>query len=309
MSVKVKGIKFFQAIAGKIDKEKGLISGVSVITMGEAKGHGMMIDYKSLDQVMVCAGKYPNGLKVALDHYSGIEAIVGYLTGFNLSGDKLRADLHLLGTHPKREYILELAETIPDNFGISIAFSGEHEEKEGIMYARCSEIYSADLVMTPAANEGLFQKPTQTVDKPNITLNQEQNPMNIEDIKKLLDETLKPVTARLEALEKKPEVKADVAPALTKEDVGAIMAETFSKLKISPVAPVITEPAPAPVKKNFDQFCAELEAKGVKKSDAVKAMYGSKNKEHQEAVLEYREKTLGFQTRKGQGPSVTTILN
>lgn len=312
MPAKSLGIKFFAAIAGKIDKEKGLISGVSVITMGEARGHGMMIDEETLKQVKACCQSFKNGLKVALDHYSGIEAIVGYLNNFRISGEKLLADLQLLETHEKREYVLELAETIPDNFGISISFSGDHDHIDGVTYARCDEIYSADLVMTPAANEGLFQKPTKSVDSTNIPLTHEKS-MNPEEIKKLLTETLKPVTDRLEALEKKPEPKAPEAPKVEKpinEVVGEAVAEAFSKLKVSaPAAPQAPATPPASEKKNFDQFVAELEAKGVKKSDAVKAIYGSKNAEHQLAVKEYREKTLGFQTKQGSGPGVVTILN
>jgi hypothetical protein len=53
--------------------------------------------------------------------------------------------------------VLEIASRMPDTFGISIAFSGPVRERDGRSFASCTELYSADLVQTPAANPtGLF---------------------------------------------------------------------------------------------------------------------------------------------------------
>jgi hypothetical protein len=53
---------------------------------------------------------------------------------------------------------MDLAKSIPESFGISISFSGESEKNlDGLDLARCSELYSADLVQNPASNPtGLF---------------------------------------------------------------------------------------------------------------------------------------------------------
>jgi hypothetical protein len=164
---------FALAADSRIDAEKGIITGVSVITEGEARGHlyeqkQVMIDSTTLSEVMDCASSYSGGLKVKMNHYSGAESIVGSLRNFNLDGKQLRADLHLLSKHDARDYILELAAEMPDQFGLSISFSGTPRIEGDYAYSTCSEIYSADLVDQPAANMmGLFSVPK--VDTSEIT--------------------------------------------------------------------------------------------------------------------------------------------
>ena len=113
----------FSASAGVIDAESGIIRGVSLITKGPALGHGVMIDDKTLAQVKTAAEQYSGGLKVKLNHSGGAGDIVGYIDALRISGEKLLGDLHLLQTSPHRAYILEIAERIPDTFGLSLAFS------------------------------------------------------------------------------------------------------------------------------------------------------------------------------------------
>ena len=55
-----------------VDPNAGVIKGVSVISVGGAKGHGLMIDQTTLDQVKACSEKYAGGLKVKLNHGSGV---------------------------------------------------------------------------------------------------------------------------------------------------------------------------------------------------------------------------------------------
>jgi hypothetical protein len=156
---------FAAATGSRVDRESGVLRGVSVITEGEAKGHGMIVDGITLDQVKSCAETYVDGLRVKMDHYTGIDAMVGVLRDFVIDGDQLRADLHLIKSHEDFEKIMEMAETIPGSFGLSISFSGESDRipvsgVEGVLIeaARCMEIYSADIVDQPAANPtGLFQ--------------------------------------------------------------------------------------------------------------------------------------------------------
>jgi len=171
---------FAAATGSQVDREAGILRGVSVITEGDAKGHGMIVDSITLEQVKACAETYVDGLRVKMDHYTGIDAMVGVLRDFMIDGIHLRADLHLLKSHEDFEKILEMAENMPGSFGLSISFSGECEDVEVpsddseevepnsgelptgsveiVRAARCMEIYSADLVDQPAANPtGLFQ--------------------------------------------------------------------------------------------------------------------------------------------------------
>jgi hypothetical protein len=142
-----------------------VIEGVSIISIGEAKGHGLYVDETTLMQVKECAESYKGGVKVNLDHGAGIKDIVGFVNNFRIVGEQLLGDLNLLETSPMRDYVLEISEKLPDTFGISISFSGPIEEIDGINFARCTELYSSDLVQTPAANAtGLFSFTAKQVD-------------------------------------------------------------------------------------------------------------------------------------------------
>ena len=164
-----KRIECFVVASGRIDRRRGIIRDVAVITAGEAKGHGMQVDETTLEQVKDCADTYVGGLAVRFaqeDHGGGAANIVGNLRNwrFGTLDDSevkcLRADLQLLKAHADYPLILEMAETMPEAFGLSIMFSGVHDEKDGERFARCAELYGCDIVKNPAANPtGLFSKP------------------------------------------------------------------------------------------------------------------------------------------------------
>lgn len=150
--------KFFTSIDGSsVDAGAGRVNSVSVITIGEAKGHGILIDATTLEQVKACAETHKDGVRVKADHGTGFGSIVGVLRNFQIVGDKLIADLFLLSNHDLRSRIIEMAETFPGSIGLSISFSGEDETKGEQKFARCQELYSVDFVDRPAANPtGLF---------------------------------------------------------------------------------------------------------------------------------------------------------
>jgi hypothetical protein len=175
-----------------------IIEGVSVISVGEAKGHGLFVDRITLQEVKACAETYAGGVKVNLDHGAGIKDIVGFCDNFRIIGDKLVADLNLLQTAERRDYVLEIAEKLPDTFGISIAFSGPVREVNGKRFASCEELYSADLVQTPAANPtGLFSFEAKSVDK--VSTNMEDAKIEIEP--KEDEISIADIVSRLAALE------------------------------------------------------------------------------------------------------------
>jgi hypothetical protein len=176
-----------------------IIEGVSIISVGEAKGHGLFVDDITLQEVKACAESYAGGVKVNLDHGAGIRDIVGFCDNFRIVGEKLVADLNLLETAEKRAYVLEIAERMPDTFGISIAFSGPVRERDGRSFASCTELYSADLVQTPAANPtGLFSFTAKSVDTSAKEMIDDKNKMEdgAEDTVSIAD-----IIERLSALE------------------------------------------------------------------------------------------------------------
>jgi hypothetical protein len=175
-----------------------IIEGVSIISVGEAKGHGLFVDATTLQEVKACAESYAGGVKVNLDHGAGIKDIIGFVDNFRIIGDKLVADLNLLENADRRAYVLEIAEKLPDTFGISIAFSGPVREIDGKSFASCTELYSADLVQTPAANPtGLFS--FQAVDKISHQMQDAPEKPELEDGKE--EDPIKEVMSRLAALE------------------------------------------------------------------------------------------------------------
>ena len=175
-----------------------IIEGVSIISVGEAKGHGLFVDDITLQEVKACAESYAGGVKVNLDHGAGIKDIVGFCDNFRIIGKKLVADLNLLETAEKRAYVLEIASRMPDTFGISIAFSGPVRERDGRSFASCTELYSADLVQTPAANPtGLFSFTAKSVDTSAKEMIDDKNKMEDgEDTVSIAD-----IVERLTALE------------------------------------------------------------------------------------------------------------
>ena len=174
-----------------------VIEGVSIISVGEAKGHGLFVDAQTLREVKACAETYAGGVKVNLDHGAGIKDIIGFVDNFRIVGEKLLGDLNLLQSAERRDYVLEIAEKLPDTFGISIAFSGPVREIDGKRFASCEELYSADLVQTPAANPtGLFSFEAKRVD--NFSSDMEDAKIEIEPAD---EPSLADIVARLSALE------------------------------------------------------------------------------------------------------------
>lgn len=152
----------------------------TVLSVGEARGHGFFLDEKSLDQAArLMIGK---SLKSYLNHEpnptkrTGQE--IGYLSGFYREGDKLRAKAFEYFDTFKRQSadlyakLAELTQKIPDALGFSpvISYSpvwvmqdgrelpaqlGEEAPRGAVRNlpsARILDILSADIVSRPAVN-------------------------------------------------------------------------------------------------------------------------------------------------------------
>ena len=156
-------ILFHIPITGKVDRENHVIKGVSLITGDlEAEGHSLHVDDTTTDQILKCA-KASGKITVKADHKGAdgktFTSIVGYVTNFSKEGKKVRGDLHLLESEALTPKIEEMAEVMPQNFGLSVAFKGPQKgEKIGTKnFARCEKLQSVDLVENPAANpDGMF---------------------------------------------------------------------------------------------------------------------------------------------------------
>ena len=301
----------FAASAGVIDTQTGIIRGVSLITKGPALGHGVMIDDKTLEQVKKAAEQYAGGLKVKLDHSGGAGDIVGYIDTLRIEGEKLLGDLHLLESSVHRAYILEIAERIPDTFGLSIAFSGPSEKSADKLTTlqRCSEIYSVDLVSEPAANAGLFARKLKQLqsdesEQPEAKIEIEL-PMN-DEMKKAIEGMIQ--SAMMSMNDKLAKLEAALPPPV-EEKPAAMSAQTevvqlaanaaalaavkeFAKSFGAPAAPIASAEAPKPAAQaqKFEDVVAAkaTELKGDKSSAISFAV-----KNHAELYAAYRARVQG----------------
>jgi hypothetical protein len=113
----------------------------------------LFIDKTSIEKAYELMSKAPNGVKVKMNHGSGLESVLGFARNPRIEGDKLMADLHLLKSSPHYNLVKEMANEAPDQFGVSLAFLNESETIAGKDYIRPQRIESADLVSSPASNE------------------------------------------------------------------------------------------------------------------------------------------------------------
>ncbi len=145
--------------------EETELGGVSILEVGEAKGHDLFVDKTSLLTALKLMGDAKNGVKVKMNHGSGLDAVVGFARNPRIEGDKLVADLRLLRNSPHYGLIKEMASEAPDQFGVSLAFVNESETIDGKNYIRPKSIASADLVSSPAATNGLFEEMVKFMEK------------------------------------------------------------------------------------------------------------------------------------------------
>lgn len=182
----------------RVDRSAGIIRGVSVFQAGAIPDRGLHADNKTLLLIKQHCETFANGVKVKADHESGIFAVSGILRNFRMDGDVLRADLHVLSSEENREKLMEMAEEIPDTFGLSVSIEQELEQVGDKMMIRPTQVFSVDLVTEPAAcPNGLFS--TRRIDaKPNTKM----NPEEIQKEFSALKDMIKGFEARLSKFEK-----------------------------------------------------------------------------------------------------------
>jgi hypothetical protein len=131
----------------KIDHKNAVIKNVAVFTNGErVRGHEFSADHCTLAQALR-AGRERGQVPVSLEHKHGTPDVpaaaqtVGFLENFQINGDSLLADFHLLQSHPAAGQILETAERMPQVVGFKMGFTAPTGEAGGP--ARIKEILFA----------------------------------------------------------------------------------------------------------------------------------------------------------------------
>jgi len=223
-------IEFFAPLEAnsKIDKQNGIIKGVSIITSGvTARGHELEVDTTTLKQIHACALEKGGNIPVKENHKSGVEAVTGFVTNFRIEGNKLKADWHLLETHPRRAQYLETAEKMPNGVGMSAAFIGADRPEmtaNGKPAARCKELLAVDYVTMPAANpDGMFSRRFFNDNNNNSPTVDNQNTSNMNGQNQNNEPTLAQVMQALqginERLEQQDAFNAQLQEAMQSNDV------------------------------------------------------------------------------------------
>ena len=304
------------------EMEEMELGGVSILEVGEAKGHDLFVDKVSLQTALKLMTEAKNGIKVKINHGSGLESVVAFARNPRIEGEKLVADLRLLRNSPHYGLIKEMASEAPDQFGVSLAFVNESETINGKDYIRPQSIASADLVSSPAATNGLFEEMVKFMEKlgyvqggktiPAVAKEAvEEAPLdkkdktNMEntDYKKDMDEIKVRLAALEDAMKPKEEMKkeemAEEAPKIViekedeeeKEEKSEEMSEVVKKvltefgIKPIPASPSIEVPSEKKEEpKTFEALVAAHSDYGTSKLKAMKAVMLSNPKEYTEAL-------------------------
>ena len=256
----------------QVDRETGRMEGVSLISVGEAKGHETFVDEDSLD--------------TALDYLQDAERLPAYIThrgaifddrltreigifdNFRIEGEQLKADFQAFDSFREDESrkfnrLFELAEKMPERFGLSIVFAGTKawatddgdmpfdpmedipdEANFAFPSIRVQEVSSADFVDSPAANErGLFSKidikPISKMTK--LELSEKNDALEAEKIE--LSKRVDELTAKVEAFDalsaEKDELDADLTAKeelLSEKEEALAVAEDEQKKLVDELA-------------------------------------------------------------------------
>jgi len=167
--------------------ENNVIPGVSIISEGEALGHGLVIDGETVDQVVEFGQASKRGIKARFGHPNMSETALGTYIGrfknFEKDGDRARADLFISDTSfdtPNGnlgEYVLKMAKDEPEAFGTSIVFDlireaqldedGKQKRDEDDFplhdLARVEKLHGADVVDEPATGDEFFEQFSSSV--------------------------------------------------------------------------------------------------------------------------------------------------
>lgn len=220
--------------SAQIDRTQGVIRGVQIIRVGEARGHGVHQDLEFIQDLVELGNAQPKGVKSRFGHPAMSDDALGTELGrfknFRLQGESAVADLHLgsyAAKSPKgdlREYILTMAEEDPEMFGNSIVFIpgrkytvNEEGEKEYYgddiqageqpVFVEIESLLASDLVDTPAATDGLFSEVNAHLYAKKLSVFLDENP----EVETFLDSHPDLETKIHEFLSKRKQIKTQRA--------------------------------------------------------------------------------------------------
>lgn len=225
----------------KIDREKGVIEGVLILTGDKVSRNKTFYTKKALQEAVT---RY-EGAKMYLDHPKAGETVRsvrdygGTYKNVRLEeGNRLKADLHLIQSEQVRSTVIPIAESKPAGAGLSIRDRGHGREEKGVFLVEGfagNAPFSIDLVMEASVNETLFES-TQggdDMDLKTLTLEQltEGNLALVESIRSTERTTiLKELEEKIKAGEDAPKLQARARKMIALAESG-LPTDVMAKIK------------------------------------------------------------------------------
>ena len=268
----------FQATIGKVDRAAEVLRDVVIIEAGEARGHRMMISERSVEAAndLLRDVNLPAYITHAGAYGDRLLTEIGVFSDFYRDESRVRAArFEILPSFREAEpeqfaRLFDLAERLPQTFGISIVFEGSMawETEDGLEEFTSyrerpddalfgyptitpTRIESADFVDTPAATSSLFSEGER--DKPFQGKDMDENKNDPTETLTTLDES---ASAELER--RKAE---DAAGSPTPEPPPAKPKKASKKKKLKSPTATATATAPEPVaEKEAEPSTEDLDA-------------------------------------------------
>lgn len=162
----VRGMEPLAQGRSRVDREKKIIYGVKILGKDSVNDREYTLDARRL---AVKQGLY-EGRAVYTNHPAEpndprlIREKFGRLVNVRLYQDEPYGDLEYLENNPDTELILEVAERMPEQFGLSHNAKGEGREKDGVfLVEEIVEVRSVDVVCEPATTNGFFEHRTMKI--------------------------------------------------------------------------------------------------------------------------------------------------
>jgi hypothetical protein len=158
---------------GRVDRENGVIHGVKILgtrsenaVPSDLTGGKRVQGYSYNKSARTAMAQLCEGMGVNIDHPSRKEPLAsrsvrdrfGKLVAIKETADGIYGDLHYLKSHPMAEQVCEMAERMPEVFGLSpVAFTDVAYTKNGYVVEGVQRVRSVDVVQKPATNVSLFE--------------------------------------------------------------------------------------------------------------------------------------------------------
>lgn len=152
----------------RVDRENKIIRGYSVMSLGEAKGHGFAADETTLEQLVALGNGTQGGMKTRVRHpgkeNDGFARYLGKSTLFRREGDRVVADMQLSQSafvSPEGDYgsyLMARAEEDASGFGASpeIEYTLKNNGPGKLPTLRLKSLKAIAVVDDPATNTAFF---------------------------------------------------------------------------------------------------------------------------------------------------------